>query len=134
MSFVKTINFNSLGDSRGELVVLEGNQDIPFDVKRVYYIFGTNGDVARGFHAHKALQQIAVCVAGSCNLVINDGVNKETILLDHPTKGVLVDIMQWHEMHNFSDDCVLLVLASDHYDESDYIRSYKNFLELAGSQ
>jgi len=127
MSLGKQINFKSLGDDRGGLVALENNKEIPFNVKRIYYIFGTKSGVSRGFHAHKALKQIAICVSGSCSMLLDDGRYKETILLDTPTKGVLIEDMVWREMHDFSYDCVLLVLASEHYDESDYIRSYSDF-------
>jgi len=131
MSLGKQINFKSLGDDRGGLVALENNKEIPFNVKRVYYIFDTKKDVARGFHAHKDLQQVAVCVSGSCIMLLDDGKNKESICLNTPTQGVVIDKMIWHEMHDFSYDCVLLVLASEHYDESDYIRGYEQFKKMA---
>jgi dTDP-4-dehydrorhamnose 3,5-epimerase-like enzyme len=130
MSLIKIINFKSLGDERGELVALESNKNIPFEFKRAYYIFNTQKAVARGFHAHKELQQVAVCVSGSCRIVIDNGINKESILLSSPLKGLLIDKMQWREMYEFSDDCVLLVFASAHYDESDYIRDYDDFIRM----
>lgn len=130
MSLVNLINFKSLGDKRGDLVALEGNSEIPFDIKRVYYIFGTEPEVSRGFHAHKQLIQLAICISGSCNILMDDGKNKESVTLNNPKQGILIDKMQWHEMHNFSHDCVLLVLASDCYEESDYIRSYDEFTQL----
>ncbi|WP_027858099.1 sugar 3,4-ketoisomerase [Marinobacterium jannaschii] len=129
MSLVKFIEFPALGDSRGSLVVIEGNETVSFDIKRVYYIYGTHAGVSRGFHAHKELKQVAVCIAGKCNMLLDNGAEKSKVLLDSPTKGVLIDDMIWHEMHDFSDDCVLLVLASEHYDESDYIREYDQFRE-----
>lgn len=129
MSFVRLIDFPALGDHRGSLVALEASKTIPFDIKRVYYLFGTKQGVARGFHAHKALKQVAVCVTGQCRMLLDDGNKKEEIWLDSPTKGLLIEEMVWHEMHDFSPDCVLLVLASDHYDESDYIREYANFIK-----
>ncbi|KAB0550295.1 WxcM-like domain-containing protein [Pseudomonas argentinensis] len=129
MSIIKLIEFPTLGDERGSLIVVEGNKNIPFEVKRVYYIFGTKSGVSRGFHAHKELEQIAVCVSGQCRMIMDDGKNKEEIWLDRPNKAIQIGKMVWHEMHDFSSDCVLLVLASDHYDESDYIRVYENFLE-----
>lgn len=128
MSLIKLIEFNQLGDVRGGLVSLEQNKNIPFNIKRVYYIFDTKEGVARGFHAHKDLQQVAVCVKGSCRFLMDDGHNKAEIILDNPNKGILIDVMQWHEMHDFSDDCVLMVLASNYYDEADYIRNYDDFL------
>lgn len=127
MSLIKLIDFIPLGDERGSLVSLEGNKSIPFDIKRVYYIFATQAGVARGFHAHKQLKQVAVCVTGSCRMVLDNGKEQESVWLGSATKGILIEDMVWREMHDFSDDCVLLVLASEHYDESDYIRNYDEF-------
>jgi dTDP-4-dehydrorhamnose 3,5-epimerase-like enzyme len=131
-NLVKLIDFPPLGDDRGSLVALEANKTVPFDIKRVYYIFGTKLGVARGFHAHRALKQVAVCVTGSCRMLLDDGQNKEEVLLDSPTKGLLIEDLVWREMHDFTSDCVLLVLASEHYDEADYIRDYDNFLKVVG--
>ncbi|HIF9221418.1 TPA: sugar 3,4-ketoisomerase [Photobacterium damselae] len=131
MSLIKLIEFNQLGDDRGGLISLEQNKNIPFDIKRVYYIFNTKDGVARGFHAHKELKQIAICVKGSCKFLMNDGHNKAEVVLKKPNKGILIDVMQWHEMYDFSEDCVLMVLASDYYDEADYIRSYDDFLSAS---
>ena len=127
MSLIQWIHFPPLGDERGSLVALEAKRNVPFDIKRVYYIFGTQKGIARGFHAHKNLKQVAVCIAGKCRMVMDDGRKKESIWLDSPTQGILITT-EWHEMHDFSQDCVLLVLASEHYDESDYIRDYQDFL------
>lgn len=124
MSLVQWVNFPALGDERGSLVVLETEKKIPFPIKRVYYLFGTKPDIARGFHAHRSLWQVAVCVAGKCRMVLDDGKKKEDVWLDSPTEGIILPPMLWHEMHDFSSDCVLLVLASEHYDEKDYIRDY----------
>ena len=128
MTAFSRINFSPLGDARGSIVALEGDSTIPFPIKRVYYIFGTSTGVARGFHAHKNLKQVAVCVSGKCRLILDNGNVSEEIWMDSPTKGVLIKEMVWREMHDFSDDCVLLVLASEHYDEADYIRNYQEFL------
>lgn len=128
MSLIHLIDLPSLGDDRGSLVAIEANKHIPFEVKRVYYIFGTQSGVSRGFHAHKNLQQLAVCVAGKCRMLLDDGVNKESVWLDSPTKGLMIGNNVWREMHEFSNDCVLLVLASEYYDESDYIRDYSDFI------
>lgn len=130
MSLIRLIDLPILGDERGSLVALESYQTIPFDIKRVYYIFSTQQGVSRGFHAHKQLKQVAVCVSGSCRMVLDNGHLREEIWLDSPSKGILVGDMVWREMHDFSDDCVLLVLASQGYDESDYIRDYTHFKEL----
>lgn len=128
MSLVKTISFKSLGDERGSLVALEGSQSLPFDIKRVYYIFGTKEGVSRGFHAHKNLKQVAVCVTGSCRFLLDNGYNKEEVVLNSPTTGLLIEDTVWREMYDFTSDCVLMVLADQYYDESDYIRDYQTFL------
>ncbi|KJG13751.1 sugar 3,4-ketoisomerase [Photobacterium iliopiscarium] len=130
MSLINLIDFNILGDERGSLVSLEQYQNIPFDIKRIYYIFGTKDGVARGFHAHKELKQIAICIQGECRFIMDNGKQKEEIILNKPNKGLFIDVMQWHEMYDFSHDCVLIVLASDHYDEQDYIRNYDDFLAI----
>jgi dTDP-4-dehydrorhamnose 3,5-epimerase-like enzyme len=127
MSLIKIVTPPPLGDERGSLVALEANKTVPFDVKRVYYIFGTQAGVSRGFHAHRALQQFVVCVTGKCRMMLDDGTRREEVWLDSPTKGLLIGDLIWREMHDFSPDCVLLVLASEHYNESDYIRSYDEF-------
>lgn len=127
MSLINLIEFKTLGDDRGSLISLEQNKNIPFEIKRIYYIFGTKENVSRGFHAHKKLKQLAVCVRGSCRFVMDNGTQKEEIILDSPDKGLVIDTMQWHEMHDFSEDCIIIVLANDYYDESDYIRNYENF-------
>jgi dTDP-4-dehydrorhamnose 3,5-epimerase-like enzyme len=127
MSIINTIDFPALGDDRGSLVALEAHKTVPFDIKRAYYIFGTKPQVSRGFHAHRALKQVAVCVTGKCRLVLDDGQCREEVWLDSPTKGLLIGNFMWREMHDFSSDCVLLVLASEHYDEADYIRTYDDF-------
>ncbi len=129
MSLIKTINFQPLGDERGSLVALEGNKSVPFDIKRVYYIFGTKEGVSRGFHAHRNLKQVVVCVAGSCRFVLDNGKSREEIILDSAATGLVIEDLTWREMHDFSQDCVLLVLASEYYDEADYIRDYQKFLK-----
>jgi len=124
---VEKIQIQQLGDERGSLGVIESERHVPFEVKRVYYIYGTKEGVERGFHAHKALQQFAVAVAGSCEMVLDDVGTTEVVTLDAPEFGVLIRPGIWHYMKNFSADCVLLVFADAHYDESDYIRSYEEF-------
>lgn len=131
MSFVKLIEFSSNGDHRGQLVSLEQDRNIPFDIQRVYYIFSTKEGVGRGFHAHIDLKQVAICVKGSCRFVLDNGEEKQEIVLDSPTTGIFIDSLVWREMHDFSHDCVLMVIASELYDESDYIRDYDDFLKLA---
>jgi dTDP-4-dehydrorhamnose 3,5-epimerase-like enzyme len=133
LSFIKTISFPPLGDDRGSLVALEAHKTVPFEVKRVYYIFATKLGVSRGFHAHRALQQVAVCVTGKCRIVLDDGTRREEVWLDSPTKGLFIGDLVWREMHDFSPDCVLLVLANEHYNETDYIRSYDEFKRASTS-
>ena len=133
MSLIKTINFQPLGDERGSLVALEGSKSVPFDIKRVYYIFGTKEGVSRGFHAHRNLKQVAVCVTGSCRFVLDNGKQREEVVLDKSTIGLLINDLTWREMYDFSPDCVLMVLASEYYDESDYIRDYQEFLKAVNN-
>lgn len=128
MSLIKLIDLPSLGDQRGGLVAIESNQSIPFEIKRLYYIFNTTNQ-SRGFHAHIDLKQVAVCVKGSCRFILDNGHTREEVTLNSPTQGLYIDALTWREMHDFSEDCVLLVLASEHYDESDYIRHYQEFLK-----
>jgi len=122
------VDFQVLGDDRGSLVALESGKEVPFSIKRIYYIFGTSQGVARGFHAHKALKQVAFCVSGSCRFVLDDGKKEKEVILNSPNQGLLIEHMVWHEMYDFSEDCVLMVLASEHYDEADYIRDYDEFI------
>jgi dTDP-4-dehydrorhamnose 3,5-epimerase-like enzyme len=131
MSLINLLNFKSLGDHRGNLVAIEGNKNIPFDIRRVYYMTDMDASLPRGFHAHHKLQQVAICIKGSCKFVMDDGQNKEEVVLDDPHTGLLIDLMIWHEMYDFSSDCVLMVVASDVYDEGDYIRGYADFCQLA---
>ena len=127
----KLLDFKTLGDDRGSLIPLEENYNAPFDIKRVYYIFDTKEGVIRGFHAHINLKQIAIAVKGSCTFILDNGKTRVEIKLDNPNKGLLIEGLIWREMKDFSPDCVLVVLASEHYTESDYIRDYNNFLEEA---
>lgn len=127
---IEILNFDIKGDERGRLIALETGENIPFDIKRVYYIYATKDDVRRGFHAHKQLDQIAVCIKGSCNFLMDDGKESKIVEMNEPSKGLMIPKMIWHEMYNFSADCVLLVIASDLYSENDYIRSYKEFKEI----
>ncbi|MBS7820812.1 sugar 3,4-ketoisomerase [Wohlfahrtiimonas chitiniclastica] len=129
MTLINLIDFPVLGDERGSLVALEGMKNIPFDIKRVYYIFGAN-EQPRGFHAHKNLQQIVLCVSGKCRIILDDGETREDVWLDTPNQGLFISNNVWREMHDFSKDCVLLVLASQYYDEADYIRDYLIFSNI----
>lgn len=129
MTICKSYKFPLLGDERGSLIAMDKLSGVPFEIKRVYHIFGTKEGVARGFHAHKKLHQIAICVSGSCRMVLDDGEIREDVEIKSPSVGIDIPPMLWHEMYDFSDNCVLVVLASDHYDESDYIRDYQEFRE-----
>lgn len=131
MSLIKTIDLTPLGDDRGSLVALESNKGVPFDIKRVYYIFGTKSGVSRGFHAHKNLKQVAICVTGSCRFILDNGKQREEFLLDNSTIGLVIDDLTWREMHDFTPNCVLMVLADHYYDENDYIRDYQEFIKVA---
>ncbi len=114
----------------GVLSVAECGRQIPFDVKRVYYIYGLSAPQAiRGCHAHKHNRQVLFCINGSFNLLLDDGTHRQEVTLDRPDLGVYMDVMLWHEMSAFSPNCILLVLASDHYDEADYIRDYEAFID-----
>ncbi len=124
------IKFNRLGDDQGWLVALEAERNIPFAVRRIYYIYGTEPGVRRGKHAHRKLRQVLVCIAGTCGILLDDGRSREDIRLTSNTEGLVLDPMVWHEMYDFSPGCVLMVLADDWYDEADYIRDYSAFKEL----
>lgn len=129
MTSYKLVDFKTNGDDRGSLIAIEEGYNTPFEIKRVYYIFDTKEGVERGFHAHINLKQMAIVVKGSCTFVLDNGIKKEEIELNNPNQGLLIEGLIWREMKNFSPDCVLLVLASQHYDESDYIRNYDKFIE-----
>ena len=130
MSIYKTYNLVQLGDERGSLIALDKLSGLPFDIKRVYYVFNTKSGVARGFHAHEKLHQMAVCLTGSCRMVLDDGVSRESVIMNSGSVGIDLPPMVWHEMHDFSADCILLVVASDYYDEDDYVRDYKDFKKM----
>lgn len=126
---IKLIPLQAHGDERGSLIALEEGKNIPFPVKRVYYLFNTKEGVRRGFHAHKTLKQVAIVVRGYCRFLLDDGNERFEVLLDNPAQGLLIESFMWREMFDFSEDCVLMVLADQLYDESDYIRDYDEFLE-----
>lgn len=120
--------FEIHGDERGQLVAIEQLKDIPFKIERVYYLYETRDGVRRGFHAHKELEQILVCVHGSCKILLDDGNNKRDVVLNKPNEGLYIPNNIWREMYDFSSDAVLLVLASNLYNENDYIRNYDEFI------
>lgn len=127
---VKMIDLQTHGDDRGSLVSLEEGHNIPFSIKRVYYIFDTKTGIHRGFHAHKYLKQVAIAVRGSCKFKLDNGSTKIEVLLNDPARGLLIESFIWREMYDFSEDCVLMVLADSHYDENDYVRDYQEFLNI----
>lgn len=130
---VYTVDFDQHGDARGQLIALEGmSAKVPFDIKRMYYIFDTTPGVVRGNHAHKELKQVLICVSGACTIVCEmpDGSTSEH-RLDWPNKGLAIEGLVWRQMKEFSKDAVLLVLASEHYTEADYIRDYEAFRAAA---
>ena len=126
--------FKVLGDHRGQLVALESNRQIPFDVKRVFYIYGTQEGVPRGNHSHYKTKQFLVAVNGSCKVTLDNGKEKEIFDLNRPNLGLFQDALIWGSMHDFSSDCVLMVLADEYYDASDYITSYDTFLEVVNNE
>ena len=127
-SLVHKITIPSHGDTRGQLSVAEVGGALPFVVRRVYWIHGTKPGVSRGFHAHKKLRQLCVCVAGTVRIALFDGIREETVVLDSSAQGLLIGPGLWHEMHDFSPDCVLMVFADAEYDEADYIRNREQFI------
>ncbi len=121
--------FQQHGDERGQLVALEEMKDIPFNIKRVYYMYDTGEGVRRGYHAHKSLEQILICIHGTCKILLDDGTEKKIVPLEKPYEGLYVSNAMWREMFDFSPDAVLMVLASEYYEEEDYIRDYDEFLK-----
>jgi len=125
------ITFTENSSSYGSLIAIESGISIPFEVKRVYYIYHVNHDIRRGFHSHVNLKQVLICVNGSVKIEVKTPFEKEIVILDHPSKGLTIGPMVWREMYDFSPNSVLLVLADDHFSESDYIRDYEAYLKLA---
>ena len=122
--------FQQHGDERGQLVALEEMKDIPFGIKRVYYMYETGEGVRRGYHAHKTLKQILVCVHGSCKILLDNGYEKKIVSLEKPYEGLYIEHNMWREMYDFFLFFVLMVLASEHFNENDYIRNYDEFLKM----
>lgn len=126
---VEILEFPQHGDDRGQLVAIEEFKDLPFEIKRVYYMYDTKSGVRRGYHSHKKLQQILICIHGECKIHLDDGTDTLEVTLNNPYEGLYLRSNIWREMYDFSDDAVLLVLASEYYDETDYIRDYDLFLK-----
>ena len=130
----KLLSFEQKGDARGHLVIIEGNQDIPFDIKRVFYIYGSDKDVIRGRHANYNSEFVLINVAGTSKVKVDDGTNQKVFDLDRPHIGIYLPKLVWKDMYDFSEDSVLLVLASEHYDGNEYIRDYDEYLEVMKKQ
>jgi dTDP-4-dehydrorhamnose 3,5-epimerase-like enzyme len=131
---VNKLVFQPHGDNRGQLVAIEEFKNIPFKIRRVYYMYETGKNVVRGKHAHKSLQQILICIHGSCKIHLDDGSEQTEVFLDKQNEGLYISSNIWREMYDFSQDAVLLVLASELYDESDYIRNYDDFLKYINNK
>jgi len=132
-NLIKIVKIPQLGDERGQLSVVEFGKTLPFLVRRIYWIHDTKPGVSRGFHAHKKLHQLCVCVAGSVRISLFDGKKEESVVLDSSLKGLLLGPSLWREMHDFSPDCVLMVFADAEYDEADYIRDREQFIRYVHS-
>jgi len=128
----KIINLPKISDPRGNLSFIEGGQHIPFDIKRVYYLYDVPGGSDRGSHAHKNLHQFIVAMSGSFDVVLDDGREKKRFHLNRSYNGLYVCPMMWCDLDNFSSGAVCMVLASEHFDEADYIRDYTQFTALTG--
>ena len=129
----KLMDLKVHGDNRGKLIALENNKDIDFEIKRVYWIYDTLPNEERGHHSHQNMEQIIVALDGACEFELDDGKKKETVLLNRPDRGLYIGKNIWRVMKNFSYGCKLMVLASDYYDESEYIRDYNEFLRINNS-
>ena len=128
----RMLSFKQNGDDRGKLVIVEGMQDVPFDIKRVFYIYGSDTDVVRGQHANRETEFVLINVSGTSKVKVDDGYNQYVVELDKPHTGIFLPTMVWKDMYDFSEDSVLLVLASEHYNAAEYIRDYDEFLKEVG--
>ena len=128
----KILEFGDLGDERGKLVVVEGAQDIPFDIQRVFYIYGSDSEVVRGQHANRNSEFVLINVSGSSTVRVDNGFEEDIIELNRPRMGLYLPTMLWKDMYDFSADSVLLVLANTHYDGHEYIRDYDEFIKEVG--
>ena len=130
MNKVQLLEFPQRGDERGHLVIVEGKRDVPFDIKRAFYIYGSDSQVVRGQHANRQSEFVLVNVAGSCKVKVKDGEGNEAIFcLNRPHTGIYLPTMVWKDMYDFSPDSVLFVFASTYYDPNEYIRDYNEFVK-----
>ena len=129
---IKIIDLPKIADPRGNLTVVEGLDVVPFDICRAYWVYDVPGGGSRGGHAHKKLRQFVVAVSGSFHVTLDNGYERKTILLNHPYQGLLIETNIWRTLDDFSSGAVCLVLASEHYDEDDYIYDYEEFLRYIG--
>ena len=134
MKNYKLLNFSQLGDKRGHLVVVEGNKDIPFDIKRIFYIYDSDMNVVRGKHANRLSEFVLINISGKCDIFVDDGKNQETIVLDKPYQGIYLNKMVWKNMFNFSEDAILLVLSNEYYNNEEYIKDYEEFKSIVGKE
>ena len=128
----RILEFGDLGDERGNLVVVEGSMDIPFDIQRVFYIYGSDNEVVRGQHANRKSEFVLINVSGTSKVRVDNGFEEEIIELNRPRMGLYLPTMLWKDMYDFSEDSVLLVLTNTHYDGSEYIRDYEEYLREVG--
>ena len=127
----KLIHFKTFNDNYGCLIPLEVGEEIPFPVNRIYYIYDVEQGARRGFHSHKELEQILVCVHGTVKILVKTPFEQEDVLLDKPDTGLYIGPAVWREMYEFSSDAVLMVFASRHYETADYIRNYEEYVSFA---
>ncbi|HVF71504.1 MAG TPA: FdtA/QdtA family cupin domain-containing protein [Chthoniobacterales bacterium] len=132
LSLCQRLKFPVAGDRRGNLTFVEGQRHIPFDIKRVYYLYDVPSGSARAGHAHKKLEQVVIAMAGSFDVTLDDGFSKTTFHLNRPHEGLYLPAMIWRDLNNFSSGAVCLAIASDAFDESDYFRDYNDFLRAVG--
>ena len=126
----RMLNFQDLGDERGKLVVIEGEEDTPFRIERCFYMYGTDSEKVRGNHANINSEFVLVNVAGKSKVMVTDGTQRVVVELNKPMEGLYIPKMIWKEMYDFSEDSVLLVMASTHFDESEYIRDYDEYIKI----